>query len=165
MDTKRIDNNIKESKQKINEIDNMLNIEKKKIKTLEEMKETVYELNKNLNTCISLLSKSIKGKTADIIFNDMENANRRIYMKNNNLLEEGTNELTNGTNELYNGTVSFNNNGILKISNILNNKLKSKTDTLNNLVSLSKEYNSFTMKDKNTKGTTKFIYLIDGLKK
>ncbi len=101
METKRIDNNIKESKQKINEIDNMLNIEKKKIKTLEEMKETVYELNKNLNTCISLLSKSIKGKTTDIIFNDMENANRRIYMKNNNLLEEETLDTMKKINKLY----------------------------------------------------------------
>ena len=134
-------------------------------------KDTASKVSESVATTVA---NSVKKAASDKTYEQLNMLSSKLeelsnglndLQKGTNELLNGTNELTNGTNELYNGTVSFNNNGILKISNILNNKLKSKTDTLNNLVSLSKEYNSFTMKDKNTKGTTKFIYLIDGLKK
>ncbi len=101
MESKKIDNKIKSNKQRINEIDNILSIEKQKIKKIDEMQETIYELNKNMNKCIDLLSKSIKGKTTDIIFNDIENANRKFYIKTNNVLEEETIDTMKKINKLY----------------------------------------------------------------
>ena len=59
----------------------------------------------------------------------------------------------------------FNNNGILKISNIVNNNLKGKVNTLKDLKKLSDRYNSYTLNSSNTKSSTKFIYLIDGISK
>lgn len=87
---KKIDNNIKTTKQIINEIDNKLSVEKKKIKKLDEMQETLYELNKNMTKCIELLSKSIKGPTTNNIFSDMENKNRIFYIKGSSVLDEET---------------------------------------------------------------------------
>lgn len=101
MDQKIIDNDIKKSKDRINQIDNTLSIEKKKIKKLDEIQDTFYELNKNLNICIGLLAQSIKGKDTDIIFNDIENTNRKIYLKSKNSLDEETMKTMKKINNLY----------------------------------------------------------------
>lgn len=81
-----------------------------------------------------------------------------------NSLSEGTSSLTNGAKTLYEGTNKFNKDGISKISELVNKNIKPKINSVKQLKKLSENYSSFTMKNDNDKGTTKFIYLIDGIK-
>ncbi len=101
MKPKKIDNEIKASRERINALDSRLNLEKSKLKKIDEMQESLYELNKNMSKCIELLSKSIVGPTTNRFFNDMENNNRAFYLKSNNLLEEETNDTMRNINKLY----------------------------------------------------------------
>ena len=82
-----------------------------------------------------------------------------------NQLTEGTNQLANGANELQNGMNKFDEEGIQKIYNIVNNNVKDLQQRLEKLKELSNEYNTFTNIDENAKGNVKFIMMIDSLKK
>ena len=72
--------------------------------------------------------------------------------------------MVDGTSTLTNGMQAFNNQGINKITNFVNTDLKNGTNKIKELQKLAKNYNSFTGIDKNTKGETKFILVIDGKK-
>ena len=93
MESKKIDNEIINSKKRINEIDNMLNNEKNRIKNINDIQNNIYELNKNTNKCIELLSKSIKGKRTNASLDDIRNNNRTFYIKASNILENETSEI------------------------------------------------------------------------
>ena len=82
-----------------------------------------------------------------------------------NQLTDGTNQLANGANELQNGMSKFDEEGIQKIYNIVNNNVKDLQVRIEKLRELSNEYNSFTNIDENAKGNVKFIMMIDSLKK
>ena len=82
-----------------------------------------------------------------------------------NQLTDGTNQLANGANELQNGMSKFDEEGIQKIYNIVNNNVKDLQVRIEKLRELSNEYNSFTNIDENTKGNVRFIMMIDSLKK
>ena len=82
-----------------------------------------------------------------------------------NQLTDGTNQLANGANELQNGMSKFDEEGIQKIYNIVNNNVKDLQVRIEILRELSNEYNSFTNIDENAKGNVKFIMMIDSLKK
>ena len=82
-----------------------------------------------------------------------------------NQLTEGTNELANGANQLQNGMNEFDEKGIQKIYNIVNNNVRDLQERTEKLKELSNEYNTFTNIDENAKGNVKFIMMIDALKK
>lgn len=97
MDFKRIDNTIintnqedtnKNIKQRINEIDDMIDIERNKIKKIDMMQQDIATLNQHLNKCIDLLSKSVKGPTTQNVFNDMYETSRSIYVNLSSTLDE-----------------------------------------------------------------------------
>ena len=69
------------------------------------------------------------------------------------LLLEGATSLNNGLNK-------FNKEGISKITNIVNGKLKTTSKKVDKLIDLGNSYNSFSSKDSNTDGTTKFIMIV-----
>ena len=71
-------------------------------------------------------------------------------------LKNGTSELVNGSQTLYNGLTEFNNKGVKVLSTSLYS-VKDITERMSKLVSLGSEYQTFTMKDENTKGETKFV--------
>ena len=82
-----------------------------------------------------------------------------------NQLTDGTNQLANGANELQNGMNKFDEEGIQKIYNIVNNNVRDLQQRLEKLKELSNEYNTFTNIDENAKGNVKFIMMIDSLKR
>lgn len=82
-----------------------------------------------------------------------------------NQLTDGTNQLANGANELQNGMSKFDEEGIQKIYNIVNNNVRDLQVRIEKLRELSNDYNSFTNIDENTKGNVRFIMMIDSLKK
>ena len=82
-----------------------------------------------------------------------------------NQLTSGTDTLENGANELQNGMRKFDEEGIQKIYNIVNNNVRDLQFRVKKLRELSNEYNTFTNIDENAKGNVKFIMMIDSLKK
>ena len=82
-----------------------------------------------------------------------------------NQLTAGTDTLENGANELQNGMRKFDEEGIQKIYNIVNNNVRDLQFRVKKLRELSNEYNTFTNIDENAKGNVKFIMMIDSLKK
>lgn len=82
-----------------------------------------------------------------------------------NQLTAGTDTLENGANELQNGMRKFDEEGIQKIYNIVNNNVRDLQSRVKKLRELSNEYNTFTNIDENAKGNVKFIMMIDSLKK
>lgn len=133
-------------------------------------KETAKKVSKEVATTVSNSVKQASIKTTkeslNVLSENLTTLNNGIGKLYNgiNELYNGSNELLNGANVLYEGVNKFNNDGIMKITNLVNNELKSKANTLKALKKLSDNYSSYTIKDDNTKGTTKFIYLIDGIK-
>jgi len=86
---KQKNENIKdEFKKKINEIDNQIDNEKKKIKKIDSIQEEVTALNKNLNKCIELLSVSIKGEKNDKMLSDMYDKNKSFYVNFSSTLDD-----------------------------------------------------------------------------
>ena len=82
------------------------------------------------------------------------------------LLENGTKTLNNGISELnigasnlYDGVNQFNELGIKKISNLVNGTLKSKINIVKQLAKLSNNYDSYSMKNNDVDGNTKFIMI------
>ena len=73
---------------------------------------------------------------------------------------KSTLKLVNGANTLSEGLNTLNTKGISKISSVANGKLKTTTSKLEKMTQLAKNYNSFSMKDKNTDGKTKFVMMI-----
>ena len=69
------------------------------------------------------------------------------------LLLEGATSLNDGLNK-------FNKEGISKITNIVNGKLKTTSKKVEKLIDLGNSYNSFGSKNNNTEGTTKFIMIV-----
>ena len=73
---------------------------------------------------------------------------------------KSTLKLVNGANTLSEGLNTLNIKGISKISSVANGKLKTTTSKLEKMTQLAKNYNSFSMKDKNSDGSTKFIMIV-----
>ena len=161
------------------EIDNLQkNID---FKTLSNMKSNIENLNNNisnLNKNVNYLASSSK----DLINNINKLAPSVDYLaKNSDKVAEGIKELSTsvdyltklsntfnsknsdilkGANDLYNGLNKFNKEGISKITNVLNGKVKTYSKKIEKLMDLGNSYNSFSSKNNNTEGTTKFIMIV-----
>ena len=127
------------------------------IKTAEETaKQTAEETAKEVSKTVADEVKSAATtKTIDSL---------NTLASSLNTLSSGLKSINDGANELSSGLNKFNDEGISKVSDIVNNNLKEKVNKLNSLRTLSKSYNTFTLKDKSVTGTTKFIMLIDSVK-
>lgn len=97
---------------------------------------------KELSTGLNSLSSSVSELNA--------------YAKEFNKL---TLKLVNGANALNEVLNTLNTDGISKIASATNGKLKTTTSKLEKMPQLARNYNSFSMKDKNTDGSTKFVMI------
>ena len=75
-------------------------------------------------------------------------------------LVNGIDALKNGASKLSSGLNTFNETGIKKLTTFINVNLTGKLDTVNNLVKLSNDYQSYGGKSDNISGNTKFIMVI-----
>jgi len=128
----------------------------------------IQQLPLLLDQTIGLLENALK---------ELEKGSAKIY-NGTQALTEGVGILKEKTNELYLGTINinegsqtltngitkFNEEGITKIYNYVNYNLRNTQNKLEALVNLSKEYNSFSMNNKNSDSETKFILNIKGAK-
>ena len=76
-------------------------------------------------------------------------------------LYEASNTINDGMKELSSGMNKFDDEGIEKITDFVNNDVKSVETKLRKLVDLGQEYDTFTKKSTTMKGETKFIVKIE----
>ena len=100
-ETRKADNRIIENRQKINEVDNQIDDEKGRLEKLSTMQETIDSIAKNVDKCIELLSKSMKGPNTDSLFNDMYNSNKAFFKKASSNIESEETNSRKKINELY----------------------------------------------------------------
>lgn len=82
-----------------------------------------------------------------------------------NTLYNGVDELDNGINSLSEGVTKFNNEGIKKLTSTINNEIKPTSKKVKELVKLGNEYKSISGKNLSNESETKFVLVIDSVKK
>ena len=100
-DKRKADNRTISVRQRVNEVDDRLDDEKSKLQKLSNMQESVEAIAKNMDKCIELLSKSMKGPTTDNMFSDMSNSNKTFYTKASINIENEEMATRKNINELY----------------------------------------------------------------
>lgn len=73
-------------------------------------------------------------------------------------LLDGVNELANGTGDLKDGVIKFNEEGIRKLADIVNNDLETYYDRLKAVQDYAEEYTSYAGCEENVECSVKFIY-------
>ena len=101
MNEKKADNTILSKKQKINEIDDMLALEKKQAQKLENLRDNFWNLHKSMDRCVTLLSQSIKGPNIEITLSDMRDSSEKIYNKSNENINMELKRVKKRVNKLY----------------------------------------------------------------
>lgn len=97
------------------------------------------------------------------IANEVNSSSIKAISDSLNALYAGVNELDNGIINLSNGITKFNNEGISKITELVNSSLKNRTDKIKALVKLGEDYKLFNSK-LNNETETKIIMVIDSKK-
>lgn len=67
--------NRSEYRKRLEDYNTKIDIEKSKIRNLDDIEDIVVSLNKNVNTCVSLLRESMKGKNITNKLNSIEESN------------------------------------------------------------------------------------------
>ena len=98
---KKADNTFLSKKDKINKIDEMLDIEKKKIKKIESLYDDFRVLNSNMDKCIDLLSKSINGPNVGVTLNNIRYSNKELFNKSNEKIDNELKIIKKKVNSLY----------------------------------------------------------------
>lgn len=100
MKDREIDNEIIERKKKIDIIDDKIDVEKKKLKQMEGIWDELISLNKNLNKCIDILSRSMRAPNSKYIYDDMRASNNGFLVKATVGMEEYTEVLKKNIHKL-----------------------------------------------------------------
>ena len=109
----------------------------------------------------SEVSKDLAPKVA----NQVKDASIKKISESLGLLYNGVSLLDDGINSLNEGINKYNQEGIEKISDLVNNTIKSKVDKIEKLTKLSDNYKSFASNNNGCDDETKFILVVDSKKK
>ena len=103
-----------------------------------------------VDSLVPTLANQVKSAT----INTLTNSLGAIYT--------GVDKLDNGINELSKGISTFNEEGIKKVTDLVNSKVKGTSSKVKELIKLSNNYDSFTTEHNLKNSSTKFILVIDG---
>lgn len=126
---------------------------------IKKMQEIAY------STAIKTSEETAKSTTKELVPTLSEKVASETKTNTLKIVSSNMTKLVDGAKTLSEGVNSFDNEGIKKIDSLVNGDIKTKVERLKKLVKLGSTYDTFTMKDKNTDGETKFILIIDGAKK
>lgn len=126
-------------------------------KVSKEVAVTVAETSA-INTASSI-STSLSNEVA----NTVKNASISTITSSLTELYNGVTELDNGINELSNGVSKYNNEGIKKLSSIVNGDVKTTTERIKSLVKLGENYKTISS-GTGIDGETKFVFVVDSKK-
>ena len=146
--------------------------------TMPEIQEFINKLNEFVmyvaeNTSKSLavsVSESAALETASSVVdslvptlaNQVKSATINTLTSSLGALYTGVDKLDSGINELSKGISTFNEEGIKKVTNLVNSKVKGTSSKVKELIKLSNNYDSFTTNHNLKNSSTKFILVIDG---
>ena len=108
-------------------------------------------------------ASEVSSNLAPTVANQVKDASIKKVGESLGLLYDGVSKLDDGINSLNNGIITYNKEGINKISNLVNNTIKDKTNRVEELTKLSDQYKSFA--SNNSEGETKFVLVVDSKKK
>ena len=76
---KSADNAIFESRESVRYLEDAIYGQQQNLKNLDEMEETFLTLKKQINKCVDLLNRSMKGKNINSRLSEIEGNNNRLY--------------------------------------------------------------------------------------
>ena len=126
-------------------------------KVSKEVAVTVAETSA-INTA-STISTSLSNEVA----NTVKNASISALTSSLTELYNGVTELDNGINQLSDGVSKYNNEGIKKLSSIVNGDVKTTSERIKSLVKLGENYKTISSEN-NIDGETKFVFVVDSKK-
>ena len=101
IEKRKADNRLISTSKELDDYENQIEFEKNRLQELSDMQESVDAIADNINECIELLSKSIKGPNMENIFNDMHNSNKTFQIKTSANIENSLLDSRKKLNELY----------------------------------------------------------------
>ena len=122
----------------------------------------------------SLSDKNVDSKLRDVLNIYEDDINKKVTVLDEtihtlsdsfNMLNNGSRELSNGMNTLSLGLEKYNQEGINKISSLVNGDVKTLQKRLEALIQLSDENKMIDSISSNSKGNSKMIFMIDSISK
>lgn len=98
---RKADNRILAIRKKNDTLDEKIASEKIKLEKLTDMQESVDAIVENINECIDLLSKSIKGPNTENIFNDMYATNKNFQVNVSTNIENSQADIKSRIDRMY----------------------------------------------------------------
>ena len=98
---RKADNRILAIRKKNDALDEKIASEKIKLEKLTDMQESVDAIVENINECIDLLSKSIKGPNTENIFNDMYATNKTFQVNVSTNIENSQTDIKSRIDRMY----------------------------------------------------------------
>ena len=138
--------------------ENMSDTNKNLLMLIDSNNKAVTTLKQSLSTTSTQIATLIT--TLSTYLTQLENGTNKLSTGVGQL-KEGVAVLSGKMGELNTGIDTFNSQGISKLSSY-SYRIKQISGKVDALVKLSEEYNSFSLKDKNTKSNTKFVLVVDG---
>ena len=123
---------------------------------------TLSQGTSKLQTGVNTLSNGSKELKTGL--STLNSSSDMLNSANKQLLE-GANTISDGAKTLAEGMSEFDEEGINKIVSLVNGDVKDLQARVEKLQELANEYDSFAGKDEEAEGTTKFIFVVDSLKK
>ena len=123
---------------------------------------TLSQGTSKLQTGVNTLSNGSKELKTGL--STLNSSSDMLNSANKKLLE-GANTISDGAKTLAEVMSEFDEEGINKIVSLVNGDVKDLQARVEKLQDLANEYNSFAGKDEEAEGTTKFIFVVDNLKK
>ena len=123
---------------------------------------TLSQGTSKLQTGVSTLASGSKELKTGL--STLNSSSNKLNSANKQLLE-GASTISDGAKTLAEGISEFDKEGINKIVSMVNGDVKDLQTRVEKLQDLANEYNSFAGKDEEAEGTTKFIFVVDSLKK
>ena len=123
---------------------------------------TLSQGTSKLQTGVNTLSNGSKELKTGL--STLNSSSDMLNSANKQLLE-GANTISDGAKTLAEGMSEFDEEGINKIVSLVNGDVKDLQVRVEKLQDLANEYNSFAGIEEGNEGTTKFIFVVDSLKK
>lgn len=109
-----------------------------------------------------MVASNVAGTIALNVANQVKASSINSVKSSLNTLYTGVSKVDDGINSLSSGIGKFQKEGINKLSDTVNGKVRNTTSRMEALVQLGEEYQTFDNKSKNHDGETKFVLIIDG---
>ncbi len=100
VNNKKADNFDYDKRKKIYDLDDKIYNNKKKIKELTNLQESLISIDFYINDCIDLLFKSIKSEKNSAIYNDIQDTNRKKLVDSLDIIEKNVDTLKKTLSEL-----------------------------------------------------------------